>query len=104
MPFAATRRTARAGSGASSAGLRFGGELPGEAPSNPPNTLPVQALGGARSVRIASARVEQRANVAKRQGKARAAAQGAARAARDHLEEEEGLWDKLKEDRRRYKQ
>src|SRR6266581_1814345 len=84
--------------------VRFGGTQPGEAPCGQQGSLPAQTLGGTRSVRIASARAEQRVSVAKRQVKARAAAQGVARAARDNLEEEEGLWNQLKEDRRRYKQ
>ncbi len=62
--------------------VRFGGLPLAEAPSEPLGIPPVQAFGGTRSIRIASARAEQKAN----------------------LEEEEGLWDQLKEDRRRYKQ
>src|SRR6266568_6742695 len=58
------------------AGVRFGGTQPGEAPCGQPGSLPAQTLGGTRSVRIASAKAEQRVRVAKRQGRAREAASG----------------------------
>src|SRR6266496_702182 len=87
--------------------VRFGATQPGEATCGQLGSLPAQTLGGTRSVRIASARAEQRVSVAKRQGRAREAAQRGARAASKQKEEEE-LGSKLKEiekrDRERYKQ
>ena len=87
--------------------IRLGGTPPGEAPCGQQSTLPVQPLGGTRSVRIASARAEQRARVVTRQGRAREAAQWGARAATGQSEEEElraKLRDIEKRERQRYKQ